>query len=221
MASEIISGEQVRAAIARVAARLGELGELLNRLDAAVGDGDLGITAVKGGAALSDYITAKPPGDDLGAYLGGVGMAFNRAASSTFGALAATALLRAGKEIKGASALDASSLARALGAAVAGVQERGKARPGDKTLVDALHPAAEAFAAAVASGQDSRTAAVSMLEAARAGRDAVVAHQSRIGRAAWVGERTRNQPDPGSVLVVQILEAILETDYSLPPGTSP
>ena len=148
-------------------------------------------------------------------------MAFNRAASSTFGALAATALLRAGKEIKGASALDASSLARALGAAVAGVQERGKARPGDKTLVDALHPAAEAFAAGVASGQDSRTAAASMLEAARAGRDAVVAQQSRIGRAAWVGERTRNQPDPGSVLVVQILEAILETDYSLPPGTSP
>jgi dihydroxyacetone kinase-like protein len=221
MESETIGGEQVRAAIARVAARLGELGELLNRLDGAVGDGDLGITAVKGGAALSEYIAAKPQGDDLGALLSEVGMAFNRAASSTFGALAATALLRAGKEIKGASALDASSLARALTAADAGVQGRGKARPGDKTLVDALHPAAEAFAAAVASGQDCRTAAASMLGAARAGRDAVVAQQSRIGRASWVGERTRNQPDPGAVLVVQIFEAILATDYSLPPGTPP
>lgn len=85
MAGEIFSGAQVRAAIARVAARLVELGELLNRLDGAVGDGDLGITAVKGGAALSDYIAAKPPGEDLGAFLSGVGMAFNRAASSTFG----------------------------------------------------------------------------------------------------------------------------------------
>ncbi len=221
MAGEIFSGAQVRAAIARVAARLVELGELLNRLDGAVGDGDLGITAVKGGAALSDYIAAKPPGEDLGAFLSGVGMAFNRAASSTFGALAATALLRAGREIKGVSALDASSLSRALAAADAGVQERGKARPGDKTLVDALHPGAEAFAAAVALGQDSRTAAASMLEAARAGRDAIVAQQSRIGRASWVGERTRNQPDPGAVLVVQILEAILEADFTLPPGTLP
>jgi dihydroxyacetone kinase len=219
MAPVTISGEQVRAAIGRVAARLIELGDLLNRLDAAVGDGDLGITAVKGGTALSECLAAKPA-DDLGAYLSGIGMAFNRAASSTFGALVATALLRAGKELKGMPVLDAASLARALVAADAGIQERGKARPGDKTLVDALHPAAQAFAAAVASGQDIAAAAEAMLVAARAGRDAVVARQSRIGRASWVGERTRNQPDPGSVLVVQIFEAILEADYTLPAGVS-
>ena len=210
MEGETIGAAQVRAAVERIAARLGELGDLLNGLDAAVGDGDLGITAVKGGAALSEFIAAKPPGDDLGAFLSALGMAFNRAASSTFGALTATALMRAGKELKGLSALDAPALARALSAADAGVQERGKARPGDKTLVDALHPAAEAFAAAVASGRDLRTAASSMLDAARAGRDSIFALQSKIGRASWVGERTRNQPDPGAVLVVEILESLLQ-----------
>ncbi len=208
MADGTFNGEQVRQAVVRVSERLGELGDLLNRLDAAVGDGDLGITAVKGGAALREYAAAQPPVSDLGAFLSGAGMAFNRAASSTFGALAATALMRAGRELKGLDALDAASLARALTAADAGVQERGKARPGDKTLVDALHPAAEAFAAAIASGHDVRTAATSMLEAARAGRDAIVPQQSRIGRASWVGERTRNQPDPGAVLIVHLLEAI-------------
>jgi len=208
MESEKIGAEQVRSAVERVAARLGELGDLLNGLDAAVGDGDLGITAVKGGAALSAYLAANPPGNDLGAFLSGLGMAFNRAASSTFGALTATALMRAGKELKGLAELDASSLAGALSAADAGIQERGKARPGDKTLVDALHPAAESFVAAVDAGQDLRTAAAAMLEAARAGRDSIVALQSKIGRASWVGERTRNQPDPGAVLLVHILEAI-------------
>ncbi len=208
MGNEKIGAEEVRSAVERVAARLRELGDLLNRLDAAVGDGDLGITAVKGGAALSAYVAANPPGNDLGLFLSGLGMAFNRAASSTFGALAATALMRAGKELKGMAVLDASSLAGALSAADAGIQERGKARPGDKTLVDALHPAAESFAAAVDAGQDLRTAAAAMLKAARAGRDSIVALQSKIGRAAWVGERTRNQPDPGAVLLVHILEAI-------------
>ena len=208
MAGETFSGEQVRESVVRVAERLGELGDLLNRLDAAVGDGDLGITAVKGGAALREYAAAQPPVSDVGAFLSGAGMAFNRAASSTFGALAATALMRAGRELKGLDTLDAASLAR-LTAADTGVQERGKARPGDKTLVDALHPAAEAFAAATASGQDAGTAAAAMLKAARAGRDAIVPQQSRIGRASWVGERTRNQPDPGAVLIVHLLEAIV------------
>jgi phosphoenolpyruvate---glycerone phosphotransferase subunit DhaL len=208
MEKEKIGAEQVRSAVERVAARLGELGDLLNGLDAAVGDGDLGITAVKGGAALSAYVAANPPAEDLGAFLSGLGMAFNRAASSTFGALTATALMRAGKELKGLAELDAPALARALSAADAGIQERGKARPGDKTLVDALHPAAESFAAAVNTGQDLRAAAAAMLEAARTGRDSIVALQSRIGRASWVGERTRNQPDPGAVLLVHILEAI-------------
>jgi dihydroxyacetone kinase len=101
-------------------------------------------------------------------------------------------------------------------AADQGIQERGKAKPGDKTIVDALHPAARAFANEIAAGGNLNTAARSMLRAARQGRDAVIPLRSKIGRAGWVGERTEGQPDPGTVLFVQILEAILGEEYSKP-----
>ena len=207
--TETIAAAAIQAAILRVAARLPALRDPLNQLDAAMGDGDLGISASKAGLAIEEYVAVNPPGDDLGKFIAGLGMAINRAASSTMGALTATALMRAGKEAKGLAELDASALTRSVQAADAGVQERGKAQPGDKTVVDALHPAAQAFAVAVEGGQDLRTAGQAMLAAARQGRDAAIPLRSKIGRAAWVGERTENQADPGTVLFVEILEAIL------------
>jgi dihydroxyacetone kinase len=185
-----------------------ELRDTLTRLDAAVGDGDLGITASKGATAVREYVAANEPGDDLGKFLAGMGMAFNRAAPGTMGTLIATALMRAGKEVRGRAALDAPALARMLEAADMGIQERGKAKPGDKTVIDALHPAAEAFSEAVEQGEGLSAAGDAMLQAAREGRDAIVPLRSQVGRASWVGERTENQPDPGAVLGVEILEAI-------------
>ena len=214
-----IDGSAVVAVVARVAERMDELRDYLTRLDGAVGDGDLGITASKGAAALQEYLSTNPPGDDLGKFFSRMGMAFNRAASSTMGTLIATALMRAGKEASGLASLDAATLASMLIAADTGVQERGKAKLGDKTVVDALHPAAEAFAAAVERGDSLGAAGEAMLDAAREGRDAVIPLRSKIGRAAWVGERTVNQPDPGTVLLVQVLEAILGAEYSQPGST--
>jgi phosphoenolpyruvate---glycerone phosphotransferase subunit DhaL len=206
--SDTITAAAIEAAILRVAARLPALRDPLNQLDAAMGDGDLGISVAKAGPAIEEYVLANPPGDDIGRFLASLGMAINRAASSTMGALTATALMRAGKEAKGMPQLDAATLARLVQSADAAVQERGKAQPGDKTVVDALHPAAEAFARAVEQGEDLRTCGRLMLEAARAGRDSAIPLRSKIGRAAWVGERTENQPDPGTVLFVEVLEAI-------------
>lgn len=217
--TEIIDGTGLSLAIERVAARLAALRDVLNRLDAAVGDGDLGITCFKGAAAMREYLAANEAGDDLGRFLSGLGMAFNRAASSTTGALTATALMRAGKEARGKATLDAPTLAKMLRAADAGIQQRGKAKPGDKTVVDALHPAVEAFADTIEQGHSLGVAAEAMLQAARAGRDAAIPLRSKIGRAAWVGERTENQPDPGTVLFVQVVEAILGTEYSEPGST--
>lgn len=216
---ETIDGAAVSAAVERVANRLTEVRDMLNRLDAAVGDGDLGITAFKGAAGLMAYLESNTPGDDLGKFIAGLGMAYNRAGPGTTGALIAMALMRAGKEARGVSVLDGETLSRMLHAADAGVQERGKAKPGDKTIVDALHPAAEAFREAIEKGQRLTAAAESMLQAARAGRDAAIPLRSKIGRASWVGERTEGQPDPGTVLLVQALEALLGTAYS-EPGSS-
>ncbi|MCG8350727.1 MAG: DAK2 domain-containing protein [Chloroflexales bacterium] len=215
----VIEGAQIASTIRRVADRLIAIADWLNQLDAAMGDGDTGVTISKGAEGLRQHLDANPPGDDLGKWLAGVGTAFNKAAPSTIAALTATALMRAGKEARGVSALDAALLTRMLRAADEGVQERGKAKPGDKTIVDALHPAANAFAEAIAQDDDLRAAALAMIEASRAGRDAVIPLRSKIGRAGWVGERTEGQPDPGTVLLVQVLETIAGVEYSEPGST--
>ncbi|NLF02245.1 MAG: DAK2 domain-containing protein [Anaerolineales bacterium] len=216
---DAIDGAALSAALGRVAAYMATQRDYLTRLDAAVGDGDLGLTIAKGGSALHEYLAANEPGDDLGKFLIGMGMAFNRAASSTMGTLIATALMRAGKEARGQATLDAPTLARMAQAADVGIQERGKAKPGDKTVVDALHPAAEALAGEIARGEGLTAAGQAALAAARQGRDAVIPSRSKIGRAAWVGERTEGQPDPGTVLFVHILEVLLSEALSEPGST--
>ena len=199
----------MRSAMLRVARALETHKDRLTELDQAMGDGDLGITAAKMAAACDAYVAAEPPTADVGAYLAQAGMALNRAASSSLGTLLATALMRAGKEVRGQSEVDASDLARLLRAADAGIQERGKAKPGDKTIIDVVHPAAEAFAATLDDGADLSAAAGRMLDAARAGREAVTPLRSRVGRSSWVGERTEGLVDPGCEAGVIIFEAIV------------
>ena len=209
-----ISGDEVSWALRRAATRLLELRDHLNRLDAEVGDGDSGLTAEKGAQALLAYLDATPPAADLGRWLAGAGMAYNRAAPSTMGALMATAFMRAGKGVTGQATLSAADLAAMLLAADQGLQERGKVKPGDKTIVDAVHPAAVAFDSAVQAGGPLDAAARAMLDAARAGRDAAIPLRAQVGRSNWVGERTQGKVDPGTVLFVSALEAVLGTDAS-------
>ena len=199
---------QIIAALERAIERALSLHDELNRLDSAMGDGDTGITVTKAANGLKAFLAANPPTDDLGQFFFNAGRALNAAASSTLGTITATALMRGGKEARGMSELDLPTLARMLAAANAGVQERGKAKPGDKTIVDALDPAADAFAQAVEAGQSLDVAAAAMLAAARQGRDSARALRSQMGRGVWVGERTENQYDPGTVLLVAILEAV-------------
>jgi phosphoenolpyruvate---glycerone phosphotransferase subunit DhaL len=207
--SESVDGAAVQAAVLRIADRLAGLEEELNALDAAVGDGDLGITAAKAAGGLRAYVSSNPPGADLGKYLAGLGMAYNKAAPSTMGGLLATGLMRAGKEGRNLASLDAPLIARMLRAADVAIQERGGAKPGDKTVVDVLHPAAEAFAAAAEGGLGLAEAGQALLQAARAGRDAAVPLRSKAGRSSWVGERTENKRDPGCELLLNVFEAAL------------
>lgn len=206
-----ISPEQVRSALARAAATLARESGRLNDLDQAMGDGDIGITLEKIGIALQEYAAATPEDlSDLGKWLGKAGMAANKAGSSSFGTLLATALMRAGKPVSGKGALEDGDLATMLTAAAEGMQERGKANRGDKTVLDAIFPAAEAFAAALQQSSDVSTAGRAALAAAEAGRDAVTPLRSKIGRASWVGERTEGLVDPGCEAFVVVLRALVE-----------
>ena len=143
----LFKAHQVAAAMNRVAAALKADHGRITELDQAVGDGDLGVTAVKLAEAL-ETAASQTSGGDIGKLIAQTGIALNRAAPSTMGTLMATALMQAGKAVTGKEALVAPDLALLLGAAAEGVQMRGKAHLGDKTLLDALHPASNAFAAA-------------------------------------------------------------------------
>ena len=180
-----------------------------NRLDAAVGDGDLGITMTLGSKAVRGGLPTLE-GQDIGTILTKSGMAFNTAAPSTMGALMAIGAMRAGKEAKGTPRLDLPLLAKMARAAEQGIMEKGGAQRGDKTLLDALGPAADSLEASSGAGKTLKDAVADSLAAARAGVEATIPLKAKSGRAAWITERTAGQPDPGATVIVRIWEAMAD-----------
>lgn len=206
--SAMISGADIAGAFKRVADALEDQRSYLTELDQAMGDGDLGITAGKIAVVLRNQAT-NPSDRELGKYISQTGMEINRAASSTMGTLIATALMRAGKTVQDVDALTPHLLVEMLRHADQGIQDRGKAKPGDKTIVDAIHPSADAFARAIGEGKNLIEAGDECLAAAQAGLERVTPLRSKIGRAGWIGERTEGKVDPGCALWVIVLEALL------------
>jgi len=202
-----IGPADIATALHAVAAALLAEQAILTELDQALGDGDLGITATKLAEALQ-AAAAQPGEADLGKRLGQLGIAINRAAPSTMGTLMATTLMRAGQAVAGKLVLEPDDLARMLAAADAGIQARGKAQPGDKTMIDVLHPAQAAFAAALAAGAALPEAAAAMLAAGQEGRDRVTPLRNKVGRAGWQGERSEGKVDPGCAFAVTVLAAL-------------
>lgn len=207
--SEAIQGQEIVAAIQRVSNALKNESDYINSLDQSMGDGDTGITLNKVADALLGYVKNNPI-VDVGKFLMSAGMATNKAAPSTLGTLFATALMRAGKLVKGKSEITAEELALMFKVAVEEIQQRGKAQLGDKTIVDAIHPASEAFAEAVAEDDTLSEAGNKAVVAAEAGSDSVTPLRSQIGRASWIGERTEGKLDPGCAALVVVLKALVK-----------
>jgi dihydroxyacetone kinase len=207
--SDALSADRIRAGLVAMAEALAAQADALNALDAAIGDGDMGVTMRLGTQAVLAELP-KLTDADLSTLLMRAGMAFNRAASSTIGALIATAGMSAGKEVKGMAELDLPALARATNAAAAAIGARGKALRGDKTLLDALIPAGEVLTQAAEEGVSLHEAGQRALAAAEAGVEETTALRSKVGRAGWVGDRTVGQPDAGATAVVIALRALVE-----------
>ena len=180
----------------------------LNTLDAATGDGDTGISVEIGAKAILDELSATPA-EDTSELFKRCGMAFNRAAGSTIGALVASAGLGAAREVEGHDELDLTALATVVTGASEAICARGKAQAGDKTLLDALIPASDALQEAAAEGVTMAEGGRRALAAARAGMERTRDMQSRAGRGRWVGERTLGQIDAGAAVVVIAIEAVV------------
>ena len=181
--------------------------QLLTDLDAAAGDGDLGITMTKGFAAAANAAQGYAE-KDAGKLLLLAGMAIAREAPSTLGTLIASGFMKGAKEVIGKETLAVADSARFLSGFVRGIMDRGKSKPGEKTIIDVLLPAAEALeAAAEQSFADAWQAA---LQAAEAGLESTKQMKAQHGRAAYRAEDSIGKVDGGATVGVMLVKAIAE-----------
>ena len=179
----------------------------LTQLDAAIGDADHGINLARGFAAVLVALDAKPAATP-GAVLTLTGSTLISKVGGASGPLYGMAFRRAGQALGAAEEVDVAALGQALEAALAGVQQLGAAREGDKTMVDALAPAARALAKAAAEGAAQADALAAAVAAAEEGAAATVPLQARKGRASYLGPRSVGHEDPGAASTVLILTAL-------------
>jgi dihydroxyacetone kinase-like protein len=178
----------------------------LTQLDSAIGDGDHGTNMHRGMQTALERSRAAGEGD-IGALLQAVGMALISKVGGAAGPLYGSFFLQFSGPCKGRSELSPEEWGEALAAGVASVQARGKAEPGDKTMLDALLPAAEAYRSALGGGDGFEAALRRSAEAAEEGMRATIPLVARKGRASYLGERSRDHQDPGATSSYLLLQA--------------
>lgn len=198
----------LRKAAAEVAAHRDEL----TALDAAIGDADHGVNLQRGFATVLARLEAGDPAQkEPSAILMETGMALVSSVGGASGPLYGTFFLRFARALANRREVSAADLVVAFQAGVEGVRQRGKAEPGEKTMVDALQPAAEALARSVESGQTLAEGIRMAAVAARQGAEATVPMVAKKGRASYLGERSRGHQDPGATSAYLIVQAAADS----------
>lgn len=192
----------LREGLGRVIGKLQSCADELNALDAVLGDGDLGVTMVRGARSLQADLPSLP--DDVGMALLKCAQAFTKVSGSTYGTLLATGLMSAAKATKGRQEVPWSEMSALFAGAAQAMSQRGKGELGDKTVLDAL----EAARAAIAGIEDANAL---ITAADQAVADSLVQFRdqpSRQGRARIFADRSIGRDDPGMVAFKRILEAL-------------
>lgn len=208
-----MTGPGLRARVLAAADALEAARDELCRLDAAAGDGDHGVTMALAARAVRGRLAALPDADgadlvtQVALAMGSVGGAI--------GPLHAAGLLRVAAAIR-AAGLSADGLTtaglRAAGEAYqAAIVDLGRARSGDKTILDAVGPAVDALSSAEAAGSSLDEALALAARAADDGAQATAAMVATIGRASRLGERSRGTADPGATSFALIVAALVGT----------
>lgn len=179
---------------------------LLSEADRNLGDGDHGLGMQRGMTEAKNNLALLPDDTPFGKQFGGVGMAMMSSMGGASGVIFGTLFRDGGKALAGLESFDSAALAVFLKAACEGVMNRGKAKPGDKTMVDALYPAADK--AAEVANQPLPDALAAVAAAAHAGVHATRDMVATIGRAKSLGQGSVGHPDAGALSVAVILEAM-------------
>ena len=186
----------------RIAARMEIEADALNSADGQLGDGDLGITMVRGARLVTEILEDLP--DDLGMAFMKVSQAFTRTSGSSYGTLLATGLLAAAKATKGRTAVPWGETSALLGQAIEAMMARGKASLGDKTVLDAI----EAVRNATDGLDDPAALLQASKKAAAAALDEFRGQTNKIGRARMFGDKSRGLDDPGMLAFKAIIDAL-------------
>jgi dihydroxyacetone kinase-like protein len=205
-----IDAQHLREGIRRAGRAVDRHAAALTRLDAILGDGDHGDNLSTGFRAVGELLD-ELPGDSLpGELLRAAGHRLVATVGGASGPLYGTAFIEAGFRAGDAETLSPALLAEMLTAAAAGLARRGRCAIGDKTILDTLQPAADAFAAAVDHGAPAATAQAAALEAARRGMRSTGPLVARRGLALRLGQRSAGHRDPGAVSCLILLLALAE-----------
>ena len=200
------------------AERIHEQATALTALDRAIGDGDHGINMDRGFAAIVSTLdeTEAPVAAALNeaeasaTLLRTAGKRLISTVGGASGPLYGTAFLRAAGAIAAGNGRPAETIVAALEAAAGGVASLGKASPGEKTMLDALVPAAQAARAAADSGADLAAVAAAARDAAEAGAVGTIPMLATKGRASYLGERSVGHQDPGATSSALLLRALAD-----------
>lgn len=205
--------DHARGWIEHAAAAFAKQRQILTVLDQAIGDGDHGDNLARGFAAARDQLL--PDGSSVGALLRHVGMTLVSTVGGAAGPLYGTLFLQLGREVDDTADVEDGAFSAGFSAAVTAVAARGRAQAGDKTLLDALGPAAAALASAVHTGIPLPLATQAAAHAADSGAAETVALIARRGRASYLGERAVGHADPGAVSSTVLMYAL---HYAVDPS---
>lgn len=215
------SYEEVGPIVVKIAEKIKQNVEILAELDGLSGDGDLGETMEKSANAMIQTAGMNQGSTDIGAFLMKTAASMNQAAPSTLGTLLSCAVMACAKEFKGQQRISAIQVSQIPAMMAASIGERGKAKLGDKTILDALIPMSEAIletfgnGMADVHGNETQRLKIAFHEgamAARAGAQHTSTMVPKAGRAQWIGERVSMNLDAGAVLCAIVGELFLLED---------
>ena len=195
--------------LGRMKETIDENAQFLTDLDAAIGDNDHGINMARGFQKVGGDLPSLA-GKDIGAILKKVGMDLVSTVGGSSGPLYGTAFMKAGAKAAGKNEVDMADFLGMMDEAVGGVQMRGKAVRGEKTMLDAMIPAQEAMKAAAEEGGAPAGVLAAGVRAAEEGVEYTKTIIATKGRASYLGERSIGHQDPGATSFTLLLKAIAE-----------
>ena len=215
--NDAISADEATKIIEGIAREIERNTDYLTRLDQAIGDGDHGINLAKGFRAVLERLNDLK-GKDIGKTLKSVGMILVSNVGGAVGPLYGSAFMNAGNVVEGKTEVNLSDMAKMFEAAEQGIIDIGKASFGEKTMLDAVHPAVIAIRKALEQNRPLIEAFEVSLVAAEEGMKSTIDRISKRGRSSYLGERSRGHQDVGATSTYVMLKSALDTLKRLRQG---